>query len=554
MRPGQPDVISDLWYKNAILYNCDVRTYLDSNGDGVGDFEGLKRRLDYLHGLGITALWLMPFYPSPDRDDGYDITDYYNIDSRYGTLGDFVEFAHAAKQRGIRVIADLVVNHTSDEHPWFKEARSSKKSRYRDWYVWSAKRPPDWNQGMVFPGVQKSTWTRDEQSGEWYFHRFYDFQPDLNTRNPEVQAEIRKIMGFWLQLGVSGFRMDAVPFVIGNKGAGVRPHENYDMLRDLRAFLSWRSEDAILLAEANVPPATDLEYFGEQGERMQMMFNFQVNQHLFYALAAADARPLARAMEKTKPRPQAAQWGLFLRNNDELDLGRLTKEQQAKVFAEFGPEKTMQLYDRGIRRRLPPMLNGDQRRLRMAMSLMFTLPGTPVVRYGDELGMGDDLRLKERQCGRTPMQWSKEPHGGFSKAEKTVLPVIDQGPWSYQNINAADQRRNSDSLLNWTERIIRMRKECPEIGWGDFTVLPQRRRDVLAVRYDWRDNSVVCLHNLADEPVVVTLKLPEDQLVNLLSEAHSQKKGSVHEIPLEPYGYRWFRAGGLDYLLKRRAF
>ena len=483
-----------------------------------------------------------------------NISDYYNVDPRYGTLGDFVEFAHAARQRGIRVIADLVVNHTSDQHPWFKEARTSRKSRYRDWYVWSPKRPPEWNQGMVFPGVQKSTWTRDAISGEWYFHRFYDFQPDLNTRNPEVQAEIRKIMGFWLQLGVSGFRMDAVPFVIGNKGAGVRPHENYDLLRDLRAFLSWRSEDAILLAEANVPPATDLEYFGEQGERMQMMFNVQVNQHLFYALAAADARPLARAMEKTKARPQAAQWGLFLRNNDELDLGRLTKEQQARVFAEFGPEKNMQLYDRGIRRRLPPMLNGDQRRLRMAMSLMFTLPGTPVVRYGDELGMGDDLRLKERQCGRTPMQWSKEPHAGFSKAEKTVLPVIDQGPWSYLNINAADQRRDPESLLNWTERIIRMRKECPEIGWGDFTILPQGRRDVLAVRYDWRDNAVVCLHNLADQPVVVTLKLPEDTLVNLLSEAHSEKKRGVHEIPLEPYGYRWFRAGGLDYLLKRRAF
>jgi maltose alpha-D-glucosyltransferase/alpha-amylase len=550
----KPDVISDLWYKNAILYNCDVRTYMDSNGDGVGDFEGLKRRLDYLHGLGITALWLMPFYPSPDRDDGYDISDYYGIDPRYGTLGEFVEFAHAAKQRGIRLIADLVVNHTSDQHPWFKEARSSKSSRYRDWYVWSPKRPPDWNQGMVFPGVQKSTWTRDEVSGEWYFHRFYDFQPDLNTKNPEVQAEIRKIMGFWLQLGVSGFRMDAVPFVIGNKGPGVRPHENYDMLRDLRAFLSWRSEDAILLAEANVPPATDLEYFGEQGERMQMMFNFQVNQHLFYALAAADARPLAKAMEKTKPRPQAAQWGLFLRNNDELDLGRLTKEQQAKVFAEFGPEKNMQLYDRGIRRRLPPMLNGDARRLRMAMSLMFTLPGTPVVRYGDELGMGDDLRLKERQCGRTPMQWSKEPHAGFSKADKTVLPVIDHGPWSYQNINAADQRRDPESMLNWTERIIRMRKECPEIGWGDFTVMKQQQRKVLAVRYDWRDNAVVCLHNLADEPVVVTLQLPEDKLVNLLSEAHSEKKDGVHEIPLEPYGYRWYRAGGLDYLLKRRAF
>jgi maltose alpha-D-glucosyltransferase/alpha-amylase len=555
MREGKPDVISDLWYKSAVIYNCDVRTFLDSNGDGVGDFRGLQRRLDYLAGLGITAVWLMPFYASPDRDDGYDITNYYDVDPRYGTLGDFVEFTRAARQRGIRVIADLVVNHTSDEHPWFKEARSSRDSRYRDWYVWSAKRPRDWNKGMVFPGVQKSTWTRDPQSGEWYFHRFYDFQPDLNTSHPEVQAEIRRIMGFWLQLGVSGFRVDAVPFVIGKKGPNVKPHEQYDMLRDLRAFLSWRSDDAILLAEANVQPLTDLQYFGEAGERMQMMFNFQVNQHLFHALAAADASSLAEAMERTKPRPATAQWGVFLRNNDELDLGRLTRPQRERVFAEFGPEKSMQLYDRGIRRRLPPMLNGDQRRLRMAMSLMFTLPGTPVVRYGDEIGMGDDLGLEERQCSRTPMQWSTEPHGGFSKAAKTILPVIDKGPWSYQRINAAAQRRDPDSLLNWTERIIRMRKECPEIGWGDFRVLPTGRKSVLAVRYEWRNNAVVALHNLADEPVEVSIRVEEDQLTNLLTEAHSERQGGgAHRIALEPYGYRWFRAGGLDYLLKRREY
>ncbi|MFL5441287.1 MAG: alpha-amylase family protein, partial [Myxococcales bacterium] len=416
MRERKPDVISDLWYKNAVIYNCDVRTYLDANGDGVGDFRGLTRRLDYLAGLGITALWLMPFFPSPDRDDGYDITDYYNVDSRYGTLGDFVEFTRAAHQRGIRVILDLVVNHTSDEHPWFQEARSAKRSRKRDWYVWSAKRPRDWNKGMVFPGVQKATWTRDPQSGEWYFHRFYEFQPDLNTANPEVQAEIRRIMGFWLQLGVSGFRMDAVPFVIGKKGANVKPREQYDMLRDLRAFLSWRSDDAILLAEANVRPQTDLEYFGEYGERMHMMFNFQVNQHLFYALAAGDATDLGKAMERTKKRPQSAQWGIFLRNNDELDLGRLSDAQRQKVFAEFGPDKSMQLYDRGIRRRLAPMLDNDRRRLELAFSLLLTLPGTP-------------------------MQWANDKHGGFTSAKKPFRPVSDDDLYGYERVNVADQRR-----------------------------------------------------------------------------------------------------------------
>jgi maltose alpha-D-glucosyltransferase/alpha-amylase len=291
-------MINDLWYKNAVIYCLSVASYMDANGDGIGDFQGLMRRLDYLHGLGVTAIWLMPFQSSPCRDDGYDVSDYYNVDSRYGTLGDFVEFAHAAKQRGIRVIIDLVVNHTSNQHPWFKEARQDPSSKYRDWYVWSKKKPRNANKGMVFPGVQKSTWSYDSTAHAWYFHRFYDFQPDLNTSNPHVQAEILKIMGFWIQQDVSGFRMDAVPFVISTKGPQVtRPVEQYDLLRFLREFLQWRQGDAIILAEANVLPETDMEYFGRAGDRMHMMFNFQVNQNLFYALAAADARPLAKALK-----------------------------------------------------------------------------------------------------------------------------------------------------------------------------------------------------------------------------------------------------------------
>ncbi len=286
-------MINDLWYKNAVIYCLSVESFMDSNGDGIGDFAGLMRRLDYLHGLGVTAIWLMPFQTSPQRDDGYDVSDYYSVDPRYGTLGDFVEFTHGAKQRGIRVIIDLVVNHTSDQHPWFQEARRDPESKYRDWYVWSKKKPPNAHEGMVFPGVQKSTWTRDPIARAWYFHRFYKFQPDLNTSNPHVQAEILKIMGFWIQLGVSGFRMDAVPFVISTKGPHVRkPVEQYDMLRLLREFLQWRQGDAIVLAEANVLPDTDLEYFGHDGDRMHMMFNFQANQHLFYALASSDVRPL----------------------------------------------------------------------------------------------------------------------------------------------------------------------------------------------------------------------------------------------------------------------
>jgi maltose alpha-D-glucosyltransferase/alpha-amylase len=307
--PANSKMINDLWYKNAIIYCLSVGTYMDANGDGIGDFTGLMRRLDYLHGLGITAIWLMPFQVSPHRDDGYDVSDYYGVDPRYGTIGDFVEFTHAAKQRGIRVLIDLVVNHTSNEHSWFKEARSDPQSKYRDWYVWSKKKPADASRGMVFPGVQKSTWTFDKRAKAWYFHRFYEFQPDLNTAHPEVQAEILKIMGFWIQLGVSGFRMDAVPFIISTKGPDVRePEEQYDMLRRFREFLQWRQGDCIVLGEANVLPETDMEYFGSDGDRLQMMFNFQVNQNLFYALASADTRPLVKALKATKPRPATAQW------------------------------------------------------------------------------------------------------------------------------------------------------------------------------------------------------------------------------------------------------
>src|SRR3954452_15162772 len=531
---------------------------MDANGDGVGDFQGLMRRLDYLHGLGVTALWLMPFQASPCRDDGYDVSDYYAVDPRYGTLGDFVEFTHAAKQRGIRVIIDLVVNHTSDQHPWFREARSDPDSQYREWYVWSKKKPPHADQGMVFPGVQKTTWSYDKEARLYYFHRFYDFQPDLNTSNPHVLAEILKIMGFWIQLGVSGFRMDAVPFVIGTKGAEVsKPIEQFDLLRDLREFLQWRQGDSIILAEANLLPKTDLEYFGDAGERMQMMFNFQVNQNLFYALASADARPLAKALEKTKTRPATAQWGLFLRNHDELDLGRLTKAQRNVVFKRFGPDKAMQLYDRGIRRRLAPMLGGDRRHLELAYSLMCTLPGTPVIRYGDEIGMGDNLDLPERNCARTPMQWSTEPHAGFTESDKPFIPVIEDGPYGYQHVNAAKQRRDANSLLNWTERIIRMRKEVPEVGWGDFHIIATRDPAVFAMWYDWRNNSVVFVHNLDEKPKEASFSvgLNGDQgnhLINLLSEDHSEAdERGKHTVMLEAYAYRWYRVGGLDYLLKR---
>jgi len=551
-------VINDLWYKNAIIYCLSVGTYMDANGDGIGDFQGLLRRLDYLQGLGITAIWLMPFQPSPGRDDGYDVADYYGVDPRYGTLGDFVEFTQGCRQRGLRVLIDLVVNHTSNQHQWFQEARHDPQSKYRDWYVWSKKKPKDSSKGVVFPGIQKSTWDYDDVAKAWYFHRFYDFQPDLNTSNPNVQSEILKIMGFWLQLGVSGFRMDAVPFVISKKGAKAqRAAQQYDMLRVFREFLTWREGDAIILAEANVLPHVDMDYFGSSGERVQMMFNFEVNQSLFYALATGDCGPLVQALKQTKPRPSTAQWGQFLRNHDELDLGRLTKTQRQAVFAAFGPEPNMQLYKRGIRRRLAPMMQGDRRRLELAYSLMMSLPGTPVVRYGDEIGMGDDLDLPERNCARTPMQWSTEPNGGFTVSDKPLLPVITGGPYGFEHVNVADQKRDPNSLMDWTERIIRMRKEIPEVGWGDFEIITTGAKEVFAIRYDWRNNSALFVHNLSSIPREVKFNIrvkqdTDDRLINVLSDDHSTADASgKHSVVLEPYGYRWYRVGGLDYLLKR---
>jgi maltose alpha-D-glucosyltransferase / alpha-amylase len=547
--------IDDLWYKTSIIYCLDVEKYQDANGDGVGDFEGLMRRLDYLQGLGVTCLWLQPFYDSPNRDNGYDVADFYSIHQKHGSLGDFVEFMNRAEALGIRVIVDLVVNHTSNACPWFQHARLDEHSFYRDWYVWADSRPKDHAEGIVFPGQQTTTWSFDRKAGQYYFHRFYDHQPDLNTWNAYVRAEIQKIMGFWLQLGVSGFRLDAVPFLIQKKGPGVAWDQDFTLLKEMRDFLQWRSGEAILLAEANVPPDESMEYFGEEGERLQMMLNFPVNQRIFYALATGDLDPLIWALEQTAKRPTNAQWVQFLRSHDELDLGRLTEEQRQKVFDAFGPERRMQLYSRGIRRRLAPMLHNDRRRLELAVNLLFSLPGTPMMQYGDEIGMGDNLRLPEREAARTPMQWTSDRHGGFSRARRVVRPTINDSQYGYKKVNVADQRRDPQSLLNWTERIIRMRKECPEISWGTFSVLRPDRRDVLTLRYDWRDTSLLTLHNFGNRKQAVTLKVGgkrDGLLVDVFNGQHSRAQSDgAHRIELEAYAWRWYRVGGPDNTLDR---
>jgi maltose alpha-D-glucosyltransferase/alpha-amylase len=529
---------------------------MDGDGDGVGDFAGLIRRLDYLETLGADVIWLAPFQPSPNRDNGYDVSDFYGVDPRHGSSGLFVEFVHQAKKRGIKIIIDLVVNHTSDQHRWFQEARKSPDSPFRDWYIWSKKRPAGWNKGMVFPGVQKATWTRDPVAGEYYFHRFYEHQPDLNMENPDVRTEVRRIIGFWLELGVDGFRVDAVPFIIEPPKTDGKPGRlKFEYLEEMREFLNWRVGDAILLGEANVVPRENQKYFAE-GRGIQMMFNFWVNQRLFYALASADTRPLQKALEETRERPPTAQWAHFLRNHDELDLGRLSESQRQRVFERFGPDKTMQLYDRGIRRRLAPML-GNRPQLELANSLLFALPGTPVIRYGDEIGMGEDLSLEERDAVRTPMQWSPREGGGFSTARKLVHPMIRSGAFGCRHVNVEDSRRDPESLLRWTSRMIRLRKECPEIGWGEFTLIDTGVKEVLVMMSTWRGNSVLTLHNFDERPHSVTFTVPAEggeRLINLLDDNDSRAlSGRRHEIALEAYGYRWFRVGAVDYALHRRS-
>jgi maltose alpha-D-glucosyltransferase/alpha-amylase len=545
--------IHDLWYKNAIIYCLDVETFQDLDGDGVGDFRGLSERIDYLSGLGVTCLWLMPFYPTPNRDDGYDVQDYYAVDPRLGTLGDFVEVLRKTQERGIRVLIDLVVNHTSIRHPWFQAARRDPDSPYRDFYLWSKEKPDDAQEGIIFPGYQTSTWTWDEQAQAYYFHRFYKEQADLNIANPRVQEEIRRIMGFWLQLGVAGFRLDAAPFLIEMRGVkSADSSDPFDYLQEFRDFLTYVRGDAILLAEANVDMTTAPKYFGG-GERMQMLFDFALQEHVMLALVRERAEPIARGLKALPAIPELGQWANFLRNHDEMSIAHLPKEERQEIYDAFAPEEGMRIYDRGIRRRLPPMLGGDVRRLKLAHSLLLTLPGTPVFRYGEEIGMGDDLSLPERLSVRTPMQWSGEKNAGFSvaPAEKLIRPVVSEGPFAYDRVNVECQQRDDDSLLTITERMIRVRKSCPEFGWGECEILPAEDDAVLVLKATWKGKSVFALHNLSGVPCRAKLKgsakatclLREgvrlDELVS--DQAYEPPEETNGEPVLGPYGFRWFR-------------
>jgi maltose alpha-D-glucosyltransferase/alpha-amylase len=538
--------VTERWYKQAVIYCVDVETFQDSNGDGIGDLRGLISRLDYLARLGVSCLWLNPIHPTPNRDDGYDVADFYGVDPRLGSLGDFVELVHQCENRGLRLIIDLVVNHTSNEHPWFQAARSSPGSPFRDWYIWSPTEPANAEAGEVFPGYQRGTWSFDEEAELWYHHRFYDFQPDLNWSNPQVRAEIGRVVAFWLQLGVSGFRMDAAPFVIEE----IHPDSAdrrfvFSWLDDLREHIAWRRGDALVLAEANVPREQIAEFFGSRGSRLQMLFNFLLNPRTFLALTRSSAVPLSAAIQASPPTPEQCGWATFLRNHDEVDLSQLQESERADVFAAFGPDENMQLYGRGIRRRLAPMLGNDRRRIELAYLLQFSLPGTPVLRYGEEIGMGDDLSLPERNSIRTPMQWSDTAQAGFTSSDKPVRPVISKSEYGYHRVNVLDQEADPESLLSWFERMLRTLRECPEFGIGTATVLDAKSDEVLALRYDAPCGSMVALVNLADEPVTVDVgPVPDGKLQPLDvfgNRRYPAPAADLTGLELDGWGYRWIR-------------
>jgi maltose alpha-D-glucosyltransferase/alpha-amylase len=544
---------SDLWWKDGVIYCADVATWVDSDGDGVGDLAGLTRRLDYLSGLGITTLWMMPFYPSPLGDDGYDITDYYAVDPRFGTLGDFVEMIRTAGNLGIRVLVDLVLNHTSSQHPWFQQARRDRNSRYRCYYRWSDQKQ-DEPSDVAFPGEQKSTWTYDDEAGQWYMHRYFDFMPELNITEPDVRDEMNKVLGFWLELGISGFRVDSLQFMIETVGTTAKD-KPVSYLRSLVEFVERRRGDAIFLGEANVSPAEQRQYFQlDGGDGVQMLFDFRTCAAQWLAHARGSAEPLVQALNNRPRIPQQAQFANFCRHHDELNIGMLGDSERDEVFAAFAPEPEHRVYGRGIRRRLAPMLDNDPRRIRLALALTMALPGTPVLMYGDEIGMGENLSLPGRIAVRGPMQWSPRHAGGFSTATELHRPACADGPYGYRMVNVLDQRHQPGSLYSWVAHAIRVRRECPELGWGEWQTLDVGDARVLAIENRWRDGHLVTLHNLSAEPAVIHLPAniggngQASEIRQVLGDDRSVS-GIGQDITVDGYGFRWLRLPGENALL-----
>jgi maltose alpha-D-glucosyltransferase/alpha-amylase len=525
----------NLWYKDAVIYQLHVRTFCDSNGDGIGDFVGLTQRLDYLQELGTNTIWLLPFYPSPLRDDGYDIADYTTVHPSYGTLDDFKAFLTAAHNRGLRVLIEMVMNHTSDQHPWFQEARSSRDNPKREWYVWSDTDTKYQGVRIIFIDTELSNWTWDPVSKSYYWHRFFSHQPDLNFDNPEVFEAMWEIMKFWLDMGVDGFRLDAVPYLVEREGTSCENlPETHAIIKQVRKRLDQFYPGRMLLAEANQWPADVRAYFGD-GDEFHTAFHFPLMPRMFMAVKLEDRKPIIEILDQTPPIPENCQWCIFLRNHDELTLEMVTDVERDYMYDEYATDKTMRI-NLGIRRRLAPMMENDRRRIELLNGLLMSMPGTPIVYYGDEIGMGDNIYLGDRNGVRTPMQWNGGTNAGFSFAdpERLYSPLISNSVYGYQVVNVDSQRRFSHSLLSWMKALIKTRNSYRVFSRGTMEFLRPSNHRVLAYIRELGNEKILVVNNLSSSAQAVELDV-------------QRFKGY---IPIEMFGRNLFpRFGDLPYLL-----
>ncbi|MDQ3618905.1 MAG: maltose alpha-D-glucosyltransferase [Actinomycetota bacterium] len=522
------------WYKTAVFYELYVRSFFDANGDGFGDFPGLIEKLDYLEWLGVDCLWLLPFYESPLKDGGYDISDFYSILPEYGNLNDFVEFMDAAHQRNMRVVADMVMNHTSDQHPWFQDSRKPGSAK-RDWYVWSDNEERYEDARVIFMDTERSNWTYDEEADAYYWHRFFSHQPDLNYDNPEVQEQMLAVLKFWLDLGLDGFRLDAVPYLYEREGTDCENlKESHEFLKRVRVEVDESYENIVLLAEANQWPSDVVEYFGE-GDECHMCFHFPLMPRMFMAARRQVRYPVVEILEQTPTIPDNCQWGIFLRNHDELTLEMVTDEERDYMYKEYAKDPRMKL-NLGIRRRLAPLLENSHDQMELFHAMLLSLPGTPIVYYGDEIAMGDNIYLGDRDGVRTPMQWSHDRNAGFSRADfaQLYLPVLLDPVYGYQATNVEAEMRDQHSFLHWFRRLLAVRKQHPVFGLGSFEVCTPNNPAILAYIRQYNDDIVMCVNNLSGRAQAAELDL-------------SQFAG---RYPVELMGRERFpRIGDLPYLL-----
>jgi len=534
---------NNLWYQNAVFYEVHTRGFFDSNQDGIGDLNGLTAKLDYIQQLGVDCIWLLPIYPSPLKDDGYDIADFYNVHPDLGSLADFKRLVDETHKRGMRIIADLVVNHASDQCDWFQQAESDPGSPYHDYFVWSDTDHRYADARIIFIDTEKSNWTWSEKAGQFYWHRFYSSQPDLNYDNPAVREEMKSIMRFWLDLGIDGFRADAVPYLIEREGTNCENlPETHAYLKELRALMDQEYPGRILLAEANQWPQELRAYFGD-GDEFHMAFRFPLMPRLYKALAASDASPVIRILEQTPAIPPDCQWCTFLRNHDELTLEMVTEQERQFLWDFYAPHPRMRL-NLGIRRRLAPLLDADQNKLELLYAMLFSLPGTPIVYYGDEIGMGDNIWLYDRDGLRTPMQWSSARNAGFSScpADQLYLPVIDQPPFSFQTVNVEAQLADPHSLFHRLRALIQIRKKHTAFGAPNLEFLMRENPALFAVRRQTSTCSYVCVHNLSSQPQDCGLSGASFEFLhsslNLPPSAIQLQSGC---FTLPPYAYVWLQ-------------